>query len=176
MTAAPRLGIILLFASLCAAQTVALEVPFVRQQKNGCGAASVAMVMRYWQQHSASAPAEIPSPEEVYARLYEPGLKGIQLARMKRYLEDHGYRAYTLHGEWTSLAEHLAKGRPVIVALKPGSRKPMHFAVVSGTTGKDVLLNDPTKKKAGRIARGKFDAQWSRADRWILVAAPARGS
>lgn len=176
MTAAPGLGIILLFASLCAAQTVALEVPFVRQQKNGCGAASVAMVMRYWQQHPASAHSEVPSPEEVYARLYEPGLKGIQLAGMKRYLEEHGYRAYTLHGEWTDLADHLSKGRPVIVALKPGSRKPMHFAVVSGATKKDVLLNDPTKKKAGRMARGKFDAQWSRADRWILVAAPAQGS
>ena len=26
-----------------------LDVPFVKQQKNGCGAASIAMVMRYWQ-------------------------------------------------------------------------------------------------------------------------------
>ena len=26
-----------------------LDVPFVRQEKNGCGAASIAMVMQYWQ-------------------------------------------------------------------------------------------------------------------------------
>ena len=26
-----------------------LDVPFVKQEKNGCGAASVAMVMQFWQ-------------------------------------------------------------------------------------------------------------------------------
>ncbi len=26
-----------------------LDVPFVKQEKDGCGAASIAMVMQYWQ-------------------------------------------------------------------------------------------------------------------------------
>ena len=26
-----------------------LDVPFVKQEKNGCGAASIAMVMQFWQ-------------------------------------------------------------------------------------------------------------------------------
>jgi len=26
-----------------------LDVPFVKQEKNGCGSASIAMVMQYWQ-------------------------------------------------------------------------------------------------------------------------------
>ena len=175
MSLAQRLGALALFAGLCAAQPPGLEVPFIRQQKNGCGAASVAMVMRYWNQQLAT-PAAIPSPQEVYQRLYRPELKGIQLAEMKRYLEEQGYQAYTLHGEWKDLEQHLAKGRPVIVALKPGARKPVHFAVLSGAAGDAVLLNDPTKRKTGRMTRGKFDAQWSRAERWMLVAAPARGS
>lgn len=170
-----RLGALAFFAGLCAAQTPGLDVPFIQQQKNGCGAASVAMVMRYWNQHSA-APAAALSPLDVYRRLYRPELNGIQLAEMKRFLEEQGYQAYTLRGEWKDLDQHLAKGRPVIVALKPSSRKAVHFAVLSGAAGGDVLLNDATKKGPGRMARGKFDAQWSRAERWMLVAAPARGS
>jgi len=27
-----------------------LDIPFVKQEKDGCGAASIAMVMQYWQQ------------------------------------------------------------------------------------------------------------------------------
>lgn len=175
MSAWPRLGVLAVFVSLCAAQTIDLQVPFIRQQKNGCGAASVAMIMSYWRQHSASKQPEGPPPKEIYQRLYRPEQKGIQLAEMKRYLEDYGYQTYTLRGEWNDLEQHLAKGRPVIVALKPGNRKPIHFAVISGATNDAALLNDPTKRKAGRMARGKFDAQWSRAERWMLVAAPARG-
>lgn len=168
-------GMLALLAGLCTAQPPTLEIPFIQQQKNGCGAASVAMVMRYWNQHSAS-PSSIPSPLEVYQRLYRPELKGIQLAGMKRFLEQQGYQAYSLRGQWDDLEQNLAKGRPVIVALKPGSGKPVHFAVLSGATDGAVILNDPTKRKPARMARGKFDAQWSRAERWMLVAAPARGS
>ena len=31
------------------APEVQLDVPFLRQKKNGCGAASVAMVLHYWE-------------------------------------------------------------------------------------------------------------------------------
>ena len=37
---------------LCWPRTFAgvwLDVPFVKQEKDGCGAASIAMVMQYWQ-------------------------------------------------------------------------------------------------------------------------------
>ena len=29
-----------------------LDVPFVKQEKDGCGAASIAMVMQYWRRHA----------------------------------------------------------------------------------------------------------------------------
>src|ERR1700733_7458123 len=32
-----------------------LDVPFVKQDKNACGAASIAMVMRYWQQQDGGS-------------------------------------------------------------------------------------------------------------------------
>lgn len=93
-----------------------LAVPFVAQQKNRCGAASVAMVMHCWS----------------YGSLYVPAFRGIPLVEMKRYLEGQGFRAYTLHGHRADLAAHLGKGRPVIVSLKKKPSGPMHFAVVTG--------------------------------------------
>jgi len=38
-------------AVLCAADPsgIWLDIPFVKQEKDGCGAASIAMVMQYWQ-------------------------------------------------------------------------------------------------------------------------------
>ena len=32
-----------------------LDVPFVKQEKDGCGAASIAMVMQYWQAQQGQA-------------------------------------------------------------------------------------------------------------------------
>ena len=36
-------------AECCAAASSQLNLPFYPQKKNGCGAASVAMVMHYWE-------------------------------------------------------------------------------------------------------------------------------
>ena len=33
-----------------------LDVPFVKQEKNGCGAASIAMVMQFWQRQQGLTP------------------------------------------------------------------------------------------------------------------------
>jgi len=44
------LGLLLLSQMLVAAGVpgVWLDVPFVKQEKEGCGSASVAMIMQYW--------------------------------------------------------------------------------------------------------------------------------
>jgi predicted double-glycine peptidase len=142
-----------------------LRVPFFRQLKNGCGAASVAMVMHYWK------PAA-PSSAQVYRHLYLPERKGIPLADMRRYLEDSGFRAFTLKGQWSDLEEHLAKGRPLIVSLKKRRSGPMHFAVLSGVDGDYIWLNDPTRKKPNRVKRPEFQKQWELAERWVLITSP----
>lgn len=174
ITAIPR-GVLGLALALCcvAAEPGMLQVPFVVQQKNGCGAASVAMVMHYWGMQPGGGDAAYPPAKEVHEQLYRPDMHGIPLADMKRYLEGMGFRAYTLRARWADLQEQIDKGRPVIVALKPKQNRSMHFAVVAGAEGDSVWLNDPTRKKASRMARTKFDKQWAHADHWMLVAAPA---
>lgn len=157
----------LLVCTLAAAASLPpLKVPFFRQEKNGCGAASVAMVAHYWSPHTA------PSHASVYGALIDTGRKGIQLAHMKQYLEKLGYRAFTLRGRWTDIEQHLAKARPLIVTLRDPRARRLHFAVVTGVEERHVWLNDPTRKRAYRADRARFEKQWASAGNWLLLATP----
>ena len=86
--------VMVIVAASCAAASPLLKLPFYSQKKNGCGAASVAMVMRYWQNQQPGPLMANPSPQEVYESLYRPEQKGIRLADMKRYLEGRGFRVF----------------------------------------------------------------------------------
>lgn len=163
MSRARALLLVLTCFSLRAAEP--LDVPFFRQEKNGCGAASVAMVAHYWGSGA-------PPPEQVYRKLYRAEQSGVSLADMRRYLEELGFQAFTLRGQWVDLNGHLSKGRPVIVGLKSGRAKRIHFAVLIGVDGDRVWLNDPTRKQSHHVKQADFVKQWESADRWLLLAAP----
>lgn len=145
-----------------------LAVPFIRQNENGCGAASVAMVLHYWKPQPGAAPAHA----DVYRALYQPGRNGIALADMKRYAAEAGFVSVTLRGEWSDIVTHTGKGRPLIVALQRKPSHPMHFAVVSGAAAEHVWLHDPTSNKVRRLPQTGFLKQWERAGRWMLLATP----
>lgn len=163
--------ILLLAASLGIAAETPPGVPFFRQAKNGCGAASVAMVVHYWAGHGNSRPAA-PPPDRIYERLYDAGRGGILLADMRRYLAELGYQAFTFRGEWKDLEQQLARGRPVIVGLRKAPSKDMHFVVVTGAREGRVWLNDPTRKRPHRMQRAEFEKRWEYGDRWLLLATP----
>lgn len=162
-----RLLVLLLFANAAlAAPDTPLEVPFYKQKKNGCGAASVAMVAHYWSGETA------PPPEQIYRDLLKPDARGIPLADMKLYLEHLGFAAFTLHGKLSDLASHLDKGRPIIVGLRKKPKGDIHFTVVTGVDSTHIWLNDPTSRKPKRVATMEFDRQWALCDRWLLIATP----
>ena len=161
-----------LAVAYCAAAGSPLDVPFYAQEKNGCGAASVAMVMRYWDNRQPGPLVVYPSPEEVYEQLYRPRQKGILLADMKRYLEDMKFRVFTLRGRWEDVEGHLSKSRPLIVGLKKGRTAAMHFVVVTGVRDEFIWLNDPTRGKPSRLKRTEFEKRWELADQWMLLALP----
>jgi predicted double-glycine peptidase len=166
-----RLRFLAVFALAAALGAEPLTVPFVAQKKNGCGAASVSMVMQYWAGQRGGT-GQYPDAQAVYNSLYDPALRGIPLVAMKRYLEEQGFRAYTLHGQFTDLSAHVEKGRPVIVALKKRASGPMHFAVVTGVEADQILLNDPTRQGTTRLKRAAFEKLWRKADTWTLLAVP----
>lgn len=166
------LTVTLAAAECCAAAQFPLEVPFFKQREDGCGAASVAMVIHYWSRQPGALIVEKPSPEQVYARLYRPEQRGILLADMRAYLEGAQFRSYTFRGGWPDIEAQLLRGRPLIVGLKGGRKKPLHFVVVSGVGDGFLWLHDPTRKKPQKMKRSRFEKEWGMGGYWILLATP----
>ena len=151
---------------------VRLEVPFVRQEKRGCGAASAAMVAQYWSRQYPALGITNADPREACRELHSPETGGIRLSNMRRYLDDRGFHAFTLRASWADLHYHLSRQRPLIVCLKKRSQAEMHYVVVVGIGATRVWLNDPAHRKPNALDRSPFEQRWQTADRWVLLAVP----
>jgi len=148
-----------------------LDVPFVKQEKDGCGAASIAMVMQYWQAQQGQAANQTSDAIQIQRALYSPKAHGIYASDMERYFQENGFRTFTIRGEWEDLKQHLDKGRPLIVALKPAAGA-LHYVVVTGFAADTVTVNDPAQRKLLQQERATFEREWSAAERWTLLALP----
>jgi ABC-type bacteriocin/lantibiotic exporter with double-glycine peptidase domain len=153
-----------------------LDVPFIQQEKNGCGAASIAMVMQYWQHQQGQAPTA--DAEQIQRVLYNSKGHGIYASDLESYFQQHGYRTFAFRGEWNDLKDHLQKGRPLIVALKPSHGAPLHYVVVAGIDWRQntVLANDPAERKLLKSDRAAFEKEWKAAGNWTLLAVPQPSS
>jgi len=158
-------------AALAAAEGVWLDVPFVQQEDQGCGAASLAMILDYWRAQGFAGEATQADARDIQRRLYVAERKGIPADAMRRYLEAHAFSVFAFSGEWADLRHHLEMGRPVIVALKVGGDS-FHYAVVAGASDTAVALNDPADRKLRRYRRADFEKKWSAAGQWALLAVP----
>ena len=160
--------VILLAASF--ADAAPLDVPFHRQETNGCGPASIAMLQTYWSAHeSGVAP---PSDSDLHASLPVTENRGTLLLDMRHYLDSKGYHAFTIQADPTDLTRQISKGRVLIVALKNKANADLHYVVVTGLDQRKVWLNDPAKRGPGSVDRGKFEKSWTRAGNWMLLAVP----
>lgn len=150
-----------------------LDVPFVKQEKDGCGAASIAMVMQYWQLPKGTIRSFIEAAQ-IQRDLHSDAAHGIYASDMERYFQRNGYATFAFDGEWSDLKQHLEKGRPLIAALKPGATVPLHYVVVAGLDEERqlVLLNDPAQRKLLKEDRSRFEKEWKGAGRWTLLALP----
>jgi uncharacterized protein YvpB len=172
-----------------AASGVWLDVPFVKQDRNACGAASIAMVMQYWERQSGQgardgAGADTGPDTEAAAgtgsdataiqrELYSPRARGIYAGDMQRYLQAQQFRTFAFAGQWSDLREQLQKGRPLIVALKTG-HDTFHYIVVTGLDWQQgvVLTNDPAGRKLLKQDRESFEREWKATGNWTLLAIP----
>lgn len=155
-----------------------LDVPFVKQEKDGCGAASVAMVMQYWRKQQGRSPDAAADAGEIQRVLYSAPGHGIYASDLQRYLEQQGFQTFAFSGRWQDLRQHLEKGRPLIVALMPGKGEPLHYVVVAGMDWERdlVMVNDPARRKLLKQERSRFESEWKAADSWCLLAVPRQGS
>lgn len=152
-----------------------LDVPFVKQEKEGCGAAVISMVMQYWDNQQSRPAGAASDPARIQKELFSGKAHGIYASDLKRYFTAHQFRAFAFPGAWDDLRNHLEKGRPLIVALKPSAAETsLHYVVVAGLDwGHNlVLVNDPAQKKLLKEERASFEKEWSATGRWTLLAVP----
>jgi ABC-type bacteriocin/lantibiotic exporter with double-glycine peptidase domain len=151
-----------------------LDVPFVKQEKNGCGAASVAMVMQFWQRQQGLPTNAESDAAQIQHSLYSAEAHGIYASALETYFHQHGYQTFAFEGREDDLAQHLGKGRPLIVALKPAQGAPLHYVVVAGLDLNNhlVLLNDPAERKLLKQEFASFQKEWKGAGNWTLLAVP----
>ena len=156
-----------------------LDVPFVKQSEDGCGSATIAMILRYWSEHGARVDARRADASSIQKQLYSPKARGIFASGMEDYLRGLGFKVFVLDGSWADLEEHLKQGRPLIVSLQPGSAKaPLHFVVVTGIDWQHeaVFVHDPARGKLLRIERADFEKQWRSNRNWMLLAVPQKAA
>lgn len=169
--------VICLCVIVCAQKSTGawLDVPFVKQEKNGCGSASIAMLMQYWRKQQGRSLSDSAQADQIHQTLYVPGSDGIAASAMERYFQEHQFRTFSFRGDWDILQQHLQKGRPLIAALKPsGSNGDLHYVVVVGLDPEQdlLLLNDPAHRKLLKQDRSDFEKQWSATGEWTLLALP----
>jgi predicted double-glycine peptidase len=170
--------------SACAAAFAAgtanlwLDVPFVEQTKDGCGAASVAMVMQYWEHQESQPTKPEAEPLQILHALYSEAAHGIYASAMARYFQANGFRAFAFAADRTEIERQLHFGRPLIVALKPGSGSSLHYVVVAGLDEPQrvVLVNDPAQRKLLKEDQTQFEREWKAAGNWVLLAVPQTGA
>jgi uncharacterized protein YvpB len=178
----PCILVVLFLGSEAAAQErngVWLEVPYVKQSENGCGSASISMVLQYWNAHGAATEDARTDVNAIQQKLYSPKEHGILASEVERYLKESGFRTFSIPGKWEDLREQLTKGRPVIVGLQPQSNKsPLHFVVVTGVDWERpaIFVNDPARGKLLRIERADFEKAWRPVGNWMLLVVPQQAN
>ncbi len=167
----------LLFSGVLLAATpgVWLDVPFIKQEKDGCGAATIAMVMQYWLKQQGKPVEASGDAPTIQQELFSASDHGIRAGDMERYFQQHGFRTFAFAGKWDDFLAHLEKGRPLIVALKPSRLEiSLHYVVVVGVDPQEnlVLLNDAAQRKLLKQDRAAFEKQWRAVKNWTLLALP----
>jgi len=144
-----------------------LVVPFVAQREDGCAAAALTMVLRYWGD---------PAPEgELTAALPGRDGSGVAGSRLADVAHKRGHEAVVYRGDMQHLREQLGKGRPLVVALGAGRRR-FHDVVVIGfdDQGWAVVVNDPERGASRRLPARTFQKQWAESGYWTLLVLPAK--
>ena len=151
-----------------------LDIPFVHQPPEGCGAASIAMIIAYWRGQGYRAEDQVAEVADIQQALFSPQDHGIKASLVRDYFEKHGFRTFILRGDRGLVAHHLARGRPLMVTLKPGGSAPLHYLVIAGFEPADdvILVNDPAQRKLLKLSLRDFEREWQAAGNWTLLAVP----
>ena len=143
----------------------ALEVPYVPQQKDTCGAAALSMVLQYY--------GVAVFHDEVAGELRKPELRGIAGSALAGFAAARGMTAVAHAGDIDHLRDHVGKGRPMIVAWAMGRGRYHDVVVVDFDEARDrVIVHDPARGASRAVQMDTFRRRWAGAGYWTLLVAP----
>lgn len=150
-----------------------LDVPFVSQPDNGCGAAVISMTLQYWAAHGAKVAEKDFNVNAIQDQLYSASDHGIRASDLIHYFVERGFRAFPLSADMHDLDEHIARGSPLILALRE-SKSVLHYVVLVGTDPSQrwVLVNDPAQRKLLKMDANDFRRAWAGTQNWTLLVVP----
>ena len=150
----------------CQKNSCYIDVPIVEQENNLCGAASLAMVFKYWGKNI--------SQYSVSDKIFDPFHKGILSNDLKSFSEKMGFLAFIYQGEINNIKENIKKGRPLIAAIRSQAPSGFHYVVIVGFDEELALIfvNDPYLGKMNRMSVQDFSERWKGADYWTLLLLP----
>jgi ABC-type bacteriocin/lantibiotic exporter with double-glycine peptidase domain len=141
------------------------NVPFYGQSgDHDCGAAALAMVLRYW---------EIPvTPQDVAAAHHLKGTRGLRAGELRDFARSRGLDAFLVAGDAADLKSELGHGRPLLVGLgkRHGPQTLAHYEVVVGLhrDGTRLLTLDPAHGLRENTLAG-FATEWAAARQLALI-------
>lgn len=143
-----------------------IDVPFIKQEKNLCGAASLAMVLRYWGKNI--------SQYSIADEIYDKKKRGIESEALKSFAEEKGFLAFIYKAELENIKENIKKGRPLIVAVSSEAPSGFHYLVLVGFDEDRslVVVNDPYSYKMREMKSAEFIDRWRESENWTLLVLP----
>lgn len=150
--------------STCGAAAVEGLPIILQRDRQGCGAAALAMIFARWR---------LPmSQDEILAASASPTEPGIKAGALRDVARAQGLPSYLIHGEIADLEHELESGRPVLVGLTQAWSDALvtHYAVVVGVTRTNdrVVLLDPARGWQQNTLNGFLD-EWEPTGRLALV-------
>lgn len=142
-------------------------VPFFPQDRDQCGPASLASVLRFYGTNI--------NPDEISKEIYLPGIKGTLNIDLVFYARSKGLSAEAYHGDMADLKRQVAQGRPLLLFLNLGLKIfPVgHYIVVTGFNDRDnIIFAHSGVERDKPIPYSEFMRAWGKGDFWTLLVRP----
>ena len=146
-----------------------IEVPFIAQERDQCGPASLAMILGH---HGIEA-----DPNEIYKKFETKAVAGVFTLDLLIAATEAGVKARWVEGEIEDLNKEIDQARPVIVFLNllPNPLPARHFAVALGYIhhrGRDHIVIHSGPDPYLMVPEKKFKRQWKRTGNLMMTIKP----
>ncbi|MFZ5824028.1 MAG: tetratricopeptide repeat protein [Bacillota bacterium] len=150
--------------SILAREVKRLAVPVVRQGRNHCFPACLAMVRSYW--------GQTDDQRAIGAAVMDGG-RGTPLYRALQYLEEQGWTCRAFRATVDRTKALIDRGVPPILGLEYSGGAHVHVCVGYDEEHQELILQDPAHPYPSRLRYQDFAELYAQSDYWAMAFAPA---